>query len=138
MRYLRNRTRYVCLIAALYALPGATQPQSEVKDQPSLQNQIEGTRAVIETQQKQLFTDPLAGIVINRTVTVQGNDFYRFLPLHGGQRAWIPITPLLFMNAPLPGGEARSGWSTADRKCFTPSCRRPARKPGQSVNTPST
>lgn len=31
-----------------------------------------------EVVRKNLFDDPLSGIVINRTVTVQGHDFYRY------------------------------------------------------------
>lgn len=31
-----------------------------------------------EVVRKKLFTDPLSGIVINRTVTVQGHEFYRY------------------------------------------------------------
>lgn len=67
-----------CLIASSYAIAGWAQPQSERKDSTKIQNQIEGTKAVIESQQRQIFIDPLAGIVINKTVTVQGHDFYRF------------------------------------------------------------
>lgn len=54
------------------------QPQSDVRNPTELSNQIDGTQAIIESQQRQLFADPLAGMIINRTVTVQGHDFYRF------------------------------------------------------------
>lgn len=35
-------------------------------------------QAEIVNKSKRLFDDPLIGIVINRTVTVQGHEFYRF------------------------------------------------------------
>src|SRR5690606_33400127 len=68
-----------CSVMTLAFMPMAwAQPQSDVRNPTELTDHIDGTQAIIESQQLQLFADPRAGMIINRTVTVQGHDFFRF------------------------------------------------------------
>lgn len=78
MRNYVTRFMVISLISCSYIPLGFAQPQSETRNPTGIKNQIEGTKAFIENQQRKIFVDPLSGIVINRTVTVQGHDFYQF------------------------------------------------------------
>lgn len=64
--------------ALVVSSPVMTQPSQESqKTQPT--DFIEAIRqAEVISKSQNLFDDPLIGIVINRTVTVQGHEFYRF------------------------------------------------------------
>lgn len=70
--------RITLLLISVLVVPSIalTQPGKEPeKARPA--NFMEAIRQA-EVVRKSLFDDPLTGIVINRTVTVQGSEFYRF------------------------------------------------------------
>lgn len=71
----------VCLAVASWLPAHAGQPKVPDDPQASLESQVaEQMQAdkTAESGQQHLLKDPLSGIVINRTVTVLGNDFYQY------------------------------------------------------------
>lgn len=65
------------LLAMLCVMSNAAAQPGRDTGKPKPANFMEAIRQA-EVVRKNLFDDPLAGIVINRTVTVQGQDFYRY------------------------------------------------------------
>lgn len=73
MQLFYRTVLYVFIVASstfLLALPG------QVSGTES-NERLNGTEQLAE-RAKRLLEDPLGGIVVNRTVTVQGQDFYRY------------------------------------------------------------
>lgn len=64
----------VCVSIAVGCSIAVASPDTTVST-PS--GQLNGSERATE-QAKRLLEDPLGGIVVNRTVTVQGQDFYRY------------------------------------------------------------
>lgn len=73
MRCIFSLALYLSLALASGAAMAA--PDSSTSTQPN--GNLNGTGQVTE-QARRILEDPLGGIVVNRTVTVQGQDFYRF------------------------------------------------------------
>jgi len=65
------------VVVALTGLGSAAAQPGRDTGKPRPTNFLEAIRQA-EVVRKSLFDDPLSGIVINRTVTVQGQDFYRY------------------------------------------------------------
>lgn len=65
------------LLAMLCVMGSAAAQPGRDTGKPKPANFMEAIRQA-EVVRKNLFDDPLSGIVINRTVTVQGQDFYRY------------------------------------------------------------
>lgn len=65
----------VVLAATLYGQAACSQAKALATD-PLPQTKLD--EATGDKKRKSVFDDPLAGVVVNRTVTVLGKDFYQF------------------------------------------------------------
>lgn len=77
MKKTYRQTSTVLLFSALMIPSLVLAQPGKDSEKPRPANFMEAIRQA-EIVNKSLFDDPLSGIVINRTVTVQGHEFYRF------------------------------------------------------------
>lgn len=73
MRTLRKITLFVLLVATYWTASAADDKAPDTNN-----GQLNGGSAQITERAKKILEDPLGGVIVNRTVTVQGQDFYRY------------------------------------------------------------
>ena len=73
MRTLRKMTLFALLVATYWTASAA-----DGKAPGTDNSQLNGGSAQITERAKKILEDPLGGVIVNRTITVQGHDFYRY------------------------------------------------------------
>ena len=113
------------VVIALYCVVAQAAPLTVTKDVPSKTEEAQDTLPKAKVNgatepRKTVFDDPLAGVVVNRTITVLGRDFYQAFTTQWRQKDVSNQYTITIFERPSARFGSEIWCNFGKRKCFIP------------------